>query len=117
MSHRIALKRSWAEHSALWLAVVARSGEHKSPALYAALRPVYDREKNAADEHEAAREQYEVTSRQLRAGYTKVRDDVGTVVDDVTDYTRENPGRAILIAAAAGFIVGLLFRPRRRYSD
>lgn len=65
----------------------------------------------------AAREQYEVTSQHLREGYTKVRDDVGTVVDDVIDYTRENPGRAILIASAAGLIVGLLFRPRRRYGD
>ena len=58
-SHRIALKSNWTEHPTLWLAVVARSGEHKSPALYAALRPVYDREKKAAAEHGVAREQYE----------------------------------------------------------
>lgn len=64
-----------------------------------------------------ARERYEVASEQLHEGYGKVRDDVGTVVDDAIDYTRENPGRAILIAAAAGFILGVLCRPRRSYAD
>lgn len=64
-----------------------------------------------------ARERYEVTSQQLREGYGRMREDVGGVVDDIVDYTRENPAKAILIAAAAGFILGLVVGPRRRHHD
>jgi len=46
------LKRSWIEHPVLWSAVVAPSGTAKSPAADHALRPLYDREKAAAQEHE-----------------------------------------------------------------
>ncbi len=63
---------------------------------------------------EMAREQYAVRSEQFREGYTRVRHDVDDVVEDVNDYVRTNPGKSILIAAGAGFLLGLLFRPRRR---
>ncbi len=66
---------------------------------------------------EVARERYEATSQQLHEGYTKVRHDVDGVVDETMAYTRENPGQALLIAAAAGFILGLLIRPGRRHRD
>ncbi len=69
--------------------------------------------KRADKAREVARERYEATSQQLHEGYTKVRHDVDGVVDQVIDYTRENPGQALLISAAAGFIIGLLIRPRR----
>ncbi len=62
---------------------------------------------------EAARERYQVTSAQVQDGYTRVHD---FVADDVNDFVRHKPGTAILIAAGAGFLLGLLFRPRR-YHD
>lgn len=59
---------------------------------------------------DAAREQYEARAEQLRAGYGKVRENVGEWSDDVSDYVRENPGRSLLIAAGVGFVLGLLIR-------
>lgn len=65
---------------------------------------------------EAARERYQVASAQMQDGYTRVRKDVDYMVDDVNDFVREKPGTSVLIAAGAGFLLGLLFRPRR-YRD
>ena len=31
---------------------------------------------------------------------------------DLDDFVQDNPGRALLIAAAVGFVIGLLFRRR-----
>ena len=73
--------------------------------------------RRAEKAREAARQRYEAASEQLHHGYTRAREDLGGVMDDVIDYTRENPGQALLISAAAGFILGLLIRPRHRYSD
>ena len=53
------------------------------------------------------------TSAQMQDGYAKVRKDVDYMVDDVNDFVRHKPGTSILIAAGAGFLLGLLFRPRR----
>ncbi len=64
---------------------------------------------------EAARERYQVASAQLQDGYSRVRKDVDYMVDDVNDFVRAKPGTSILIAAAAGFLLGLLLRPRGRY--
>jgi ElaB/YqjD/DUF883 family membrane-anchored ribosome-binding protein len=36
------------------------------------------------------------------------------VVDSAKQYTRQNPGQAILISAAAGLVIGLLIRGTRR---
>lgn len=36
--------------------------------------------------------------------------DVGAVVDHVRGYVRSNPGKAMLIAIGAGFLVGLMLR-------
>ena len=70
-----------------------------------------------------ARERFEATSAQMQDGYARaqdgyarVRKDVDYMVDDVNDFVRHKPGTAILIAAGAGFLLGLLFRPRR-YDD
>lgn len=62
-----------------------------------------------------AEERYQQASVQLREGYGRVREDFDGAADDVNDYVRENPGRSVLIAAAAGFLLGLLFSPKRRY--
>ena len=61
---------------------------------------------------EQARERYKVAAAQVQDGYSRVRKDVDYVVDDVNDFVRHKPGTSILIAAGAGFLLGLLFRPR-----
>ncbi|MEM7581785.1 MAG: hypothetical protein AAF560_00265 [Acidobacteriota bacterium] len=61
---------------------------------------------------EAARARYQATSEQLQDGYTRVRKDVDQYAGDVNDFVRHKPGTAVLIAALAGFLLGLLFRPR-----
>jgi ElaB/YqjD/DUF883 family membrane-anchored ribosome-binding protein len=40
--------------------------------------------------------------------------DIGEVATQAKDYARQNPGQAILISAAAGFVLGLLLRGSRR---
>ncbi len=66
----------------------------------------------SAHAREEARERYKVASAQMQDGYARVRKDVDYMVDDVNDFVRHKPGTAILIAAGAGFLLGLLFRPR-----
>lgn len=48
----------------------------------------------------------------------KIRDlqnkDINEIADEAKDYARQNPGRAILISAAAGLVLGLLLRGVRR---
>jgi ElaB/YqjD/DUF883 family membrane-anchored ribosome-binding protein len=63
---------------------------------------------------EKAREQYGVAKEQLREGYTRVRKDVGEISEDLSDFVRDNPGKAVLLAAGIGFVIGLLFRGERR---
>ena len=40
--------------------------------------------------------------------------DYKQVAEDAKQYARENPGQALLISAAAGFLLGLLLRGSRR---
>ena len=40
--------------------------------------------------------------------------EMSQVVEDAKAYARENPGQALLISAAAGFLLGLLLRGSRR---
>src|SRR6185503_2725017 len=40
--------------------------------------------------------------------------DPGELVDSAKQYTRQNPGQALLISAAAGLILGLVLRGSRR---
>lgn len=40
--------------------------------------------------------------------------DFGQITEDAKDYARQNPGQALLISAAAGFLIGLLIRSGRR---
>ena len=39
--------------------------------------------------------------------------DLGEVAENAKQYARQNPGQAILISAAAGFLLGLIIRGRR----
>lgn len=93
------LKRSWKEFPILWTAVVAPSGTAKSPAADHALRPVYRREKEAAEEYEndpywgldeeQKEEEDQPTRRRFRIGDI-TREKVARVLD-------ENP-RGVLLA-------------------
>ena len=40
--------------------------------------------------------------------------DFSQVADDAKEYARQKPGQALLISAAAGFVIGLLLRGGRR---
>jgi ElaB/YqjD/DUF883 family membrane-anchored ribosome-binding protein len=40
--------------------------------------------------------------------------DYSQIADEAKDYARQNPGQALLVAAAAGFVIGLLVRGGRR---
>lgn len=40
--------------------------------------------------------------------------DYGQIAEEAKQYARQNPGQAILISAAAGFVIGLLLRGGRR---
>ena len=40
--------------------------------------------------------------------------DIREVAENAKSYARQNPGQALLISAAAGFLLGLLFRCGRR---
>ena len=40
--------------------------------------------------------------------------DYRQVADDAKQYARQNPGQALMISAAAGFLLGLLLRGSRR---
>jgi ElaB/YqjD/DUF883 family membrane-anchored ribosome-binding protein len=59
---------------------------------------------------EVAREGYDDAARTARQGYQRMRKDLGGLSDDVNAYVRDNPGKSVLIAAGAGFLLGLLFR-------
>lgn len=61
---------------------------------------------------ETARRRYDEASHTLREGYAEAQQRARLVSRDLNDYVQENPGRAVLMAAAAGFLVGLLFRGR-----
>ena len=62
---------------------------------------------------EATKEKYGVAKEKVKYGYGKARKDFDTLTEDVNEYTRDNPGKAVLMAAGIGFVVGLLLRPRR----
>jgi hypothetical protein len=58
-AHRVAVKATWNEVPALWLAVVANSGGGKSPSIDYAMRPVYGLEREARERYRQEREAYE----------------------------------------------------------
>ncbi len=58
-ARRIRLKRGWTEPCVLWAALIAESGEMKSPALELALRAVRQRQERLMREHAEQMRQYE----------------------------------------------------------
>lgn len=52
-------------------------------------------------------------ARKLREGYSGVQENLAHASDDLSDFVRQNPGRAVLFAAGFGFLVGLLLRTFR----
>ena len=63
---------------------------------------------------ERARHGYDVASERAREGYQKARKDLDDLTTNVNEYVRDNPGKAVLIAAGVGFLIGLVFRGRSR---
>jgi ElaB/YqjD/DUF883 family membrane-anchored ribosome-binding protein len=70
--------------------------------------------KEAGRAGEVAKEKYDVAATNLRDGYGKARKDLDKLGEDVNVYVRDNPGRSVLMAAAAGFFLGFLIRGERR---
>ena len=66
---------------------------------------------------EVARERYNDAAENLRLGYDKVRVQANDVGGQVNTFVRDNPGKAVLLAAAAGFLVGLVVRRGRDDED
>ena len=67
--------------------------------------------------YEKTKEQYDQLAEKSRELYTRVRDKVAEIDfkekgDQVLTYISENPGKAVLIALATGFVVGYATRPR-----
>lgn len=52
-SRRVRVKHGWSEPAIVWAAMVAYSGDHKSPALEIALRAIRERQKRAIRAYEA----------------------------------------------------------------
>jgi ElaB/YqjD/DUF883 family membrane-anchored ribosome-binding protein len=61
---------------------------------------------------ERARETYEDVAETAQKSYQRVRSEAGNVSREVSLYVRDNPGKALLIAAGVGFLLGLLARGR-----
>ena len=62
-----------------------------------------------------ARDKYDAAADAMKNQYNRVREkyedvDFGAIADQVRSYVRSNPGKALLISVAAGFLIGLLLR-------
>ncbi|HEX9800541.1 MAG TPA: hypothetical protein VGC00_10285 [Thermoanaerobaculia bacterium] len=55
----------------------------------------------------------ESAAQALDAGMARARNDLSRAATATTDYVTANPGKAVLIAASAGFVLGVLARGRR----
>jgi len=86
--------------------------ESVSDSLRTAATAIHDRLEEAGEQSHLT--QYgQQASRWLNASADYVRDaDLQKVRSDVQEQVRRNPGRSLLIAAAAGLIIGSLFRRR-----
>src|SRR5262245_46740778 len=55
---------------------------------------------------ERARETYEEVSENAQRSYQRVRSEAGNLSREISLYVRDNPGKALLIAAGVGFLLG-----------
>jgi len=66
---------------------------------------------------EAANQAKDFVSDKISVVGDKIKDiqnaDFAEMAEHAKDYTRKNPGQALLISAAAGLLVGLILRGRR----
>jgi ElaB/YqjD/DUF883 family membrane-anchored ribosome-binding protein len=60
-----------------------------------------------------AHQRLEGAAKAIDRGYVRARSDLSRATTTATDYFTENPGKALLLAASAGFALGLFVRPRR----
>jgi ElaB/YqjD/DUF883 family membrane-anchored ribosome-binding protein len=94
-------------------AEVAGEVEKKAKAIGGSAGKASQQVKESAEKASAAaKEKYGVAKDKVIVGYDKARKDMDTLVEDVNEYTRDNPGKAVLIAAGVGFVLGMLIRPR-----
>lgn len=70
---RIAIKKSWEEYPVLWIAVVARSGDRKSPAFEKVTEPLRHRQKIFLAEYHKAKVEYEALPDKEKATTPKPR--------------------------------------------
>jgi ElaB/YqjD/DUF883 family membrane-anchored ribosome-binding protein len=64
-----------------------------------------------------AHRRLESAAKAVDRGYTKARGDLLRAATTATDYVTENPGKAMLVAASSGFVIGMLVSRRRCSSD
>ncbi|MEM9293375.1 MAG: hypothetical protein AAGD01_16950 [Acidobacteriota bacterium] len=69
-----------------------------------------DLRRGASKAGEVAKERYGVISERARGGYDQARKDLDDLGENVNEYVRDNPSKAVLLAAGVGFVVGLLIR-------
>jgi ElaB/YqjD/DUF883 family membrane-anchored ribosome-binding protein len=60
-----------------------------------------------------AHQQLRSTAKAIDRGYRRSSDRLGRGTTAATDYVTENPRRALLLVASAGFVLGMLTRRRR----
>ena len=61
---------------------------------------------------ERAKETYGEVAENAERSYKRVRSEAGNLSREVSLYVRDNPGKAVMIAAGVGFLLGLLARRR-----
>jgi ElaB/YqjD/DUF883 family membrane-anchored ribosome-binding protein len=61
-----------------------------------------------------AHQRVEGAAKAAERGYVRARRDLSRVATATTDYVDANPGQALLLAASAGFLAGMLVARRRR---
>lgn len=68
--------------------------------------------KAGATIRDGARQGYRAATEKLGEGYERMSRDWGRKSSGWADTVRDNPGRALLVAAGVGFVLGLIFRQR-----
>jgi ElaB/YqjD/DUF883 family membrane-anchored ribosome-binding protein len=66
---------------------------------------------------ERARETYGEVAENAERSYRRVRSEAGNFSREVSLFVRDNPGKAVLIAAGVGFLLGLIARGRGGNDD
>ena len=66
---------------------------------------------------ERARETYEEVSDKAQQTYHRARSQASNLSREVSLYVRDNPGKALLMAAGVGFLLGLIARGRGGRSE